>query len=131
MSQNVPHDPHHEHLIKEIAELFKPVLSKSPQAIYIYLDDTHKICNKKFADLLGYKSIQEWVDYQTPVSDVDEKDQEKVINAYMDASRNLKASTVNVNVVKKSGEKMRVEVAMSPVSYKDEVFVIHFISPSK
>lgn len=129
MSQNAPHDPHHEHLMAEITEMFKPVLEKSPQAIYIYLDDTHKICNKKFADLLGYKSVQEWVDNQTPVSDVDEKDQEKVINAYMEASRNLKASTLSATVVKKDGKKITADVIMTPFTYQGEVFVLHFISP--
>lgn len=128
MSQDVPHDPHHEHLMKEITEMFKPVLAKSPQVIYIYLDDTHKICNKKFADLLGYKSVQDWVDYQTPVSDVDEKDQEKVINAYMEASRNLKASNLSATVTKKDGKKIAVDVIMAPFTYRGEVFVLHFIS---
>jgi hypothetical protein len=33
----------------------KQVLDKSGQAIYLYLDDSHKVCNKKFADMLGYK----------------------------------------------------------------------------
>ena len=45
---------HHEQLVKGIAEQMKPVLEKSEQAIYLYLDDNHKVCNKKFADLLGY-----------------------------------------------------------------------------
>ena len=53
------HNPHHEHLIAEIKELFEPLLTNSKQAIYISLDDEHKICNSKFADLLGYKSTQE------------------------------------------------------------------------
>lgn len=42
-------DEHHEHLIKELADQLEPVFSNSPQAIYLYLDDTHKICNQKFA----------------------------------------------------------------------------------
>ncbi len=31
--------PHHEELVKGIAQQMKPVLEKSAQAIYIYLDD--------------------------------------------------------------------------------------------
>ncbi len=63
------HDQHHEHLIAEVEELYKPILSKSPQAIYIYLDDEHKTCNKKFSSLLGYKSVKEWVDNEYPLAD--------------------------------------------------------------
>lgn len=122
------HDLHHEHLIKEIAEQFVPVLSKSPQAIYIYLDDEHKICNQKFANLLGYKSIQEWVDNEYAVDDVAKEDQEKVIKAYMEASQKFIASSFSISIVKKDGKKIQVEVIMAPVSYKNEIFVIHFIS---
>lgn len=122
------HDEHHEHLIKEIADLFEPIFSNSPQAIYIYLDDTHKICNQKFADLLGYKSIAQWVENEYPVNDVAQEDQQKVINAYRDASEKYKASSTLATVVKKDGEKIKTNVIMVPFSYKSEVFVVHFIS---
>ena len=36
---------HHENLVKEVSEEMKPVLEKSAQAIYLYLDDKHKACN--------------------------------------------------------------------------------------
>ena len=124
------HDPHHEHLVKEIEELFEPILSMSPQAIYIYLDDEHKICNQKFADLLDYESVQKWVENKFPVSDVDEKDQQKVIKSYMEASKELKASSLNVAFTTKKGEKIKTEIIMAPFTYKDEVFVIHFINKS-
>jgi len=125
------HDPHHEHLIAEIAEMFEPVFKNSPQAIYIYLDDEHKICNDKFIKLLGYKSIKEWVDNEYPVDDIDPKDQEKGIKAYMDASRKLKASILEGTWVRKDGKKIQTEVIMAPITYKNEVFVIHFISVKK
>ena len=48
----------------------KPVLEKSEQAIYLYLHDNHKVRNKKFADLIGYKSPKEWADAEAPLSDV-------------------------------------------------------------
>lgn len=122
------HDRHHEHLIEEITELFEPVLSKSSNAIYIYLDDTHKICNQKFADLLGYRSIKEWVANETPLDDVDESDQNKVIEAYGAASRNYEASSLSVSLKTKNGSSINVDIIMTPFAYKNEVFVIHFIS---
>ena len=116
---------------KEVAEMLEPVLSKSPQAIYIYLDDAHKICNQKFADLLGYKSIQEWVDNEYPIDDVSEEDQEKGIKAYMDASRKLIASTLPATWIRKDEKKIHTMVTMAPITYKGEVFVLHFISEKK
>ena len=99
------HNPHHEHLIIEVSKMLQPVLAKSTQAIYVYLDDEHKICNKKFADLLGYKSPQEWVDNQYPISDVDEAEQEKGIKAYMEASNKFQASVIPATWIKKDGKK--------------------------
>lgn len=122
------HDQHHEHLVKELAEQLEPIFSNSPQAIYLYLDDAHKICNQKFADLLGYSSIEEWVANETPISDVAKEDQEKVIQAYGQASENFKASQLEVNISTKNGETIHTQVIMAPVTYKGEVFVVHFIS---
>lgn len=95
------HDPHHEHLIRELTEQLEPIFSHSPQGIYLYLDDTHKSCNKKFAEMLGYSSPEEWVANEYPIGDVIEKEQEKGIKAYMDASREYKATTLPITWKKK------------------------------
>ena len=121
------HDQHHEHLIKELAEQLEPVFSNSPQAIYLYLDDTHKICNQKFADMLGYSSVSDWVSNEAAVGDVFEKDQPKIIEAYGAASENFKASTFSATFIKKDGEQLKTNIIMVPVSYKGEIFVLHFI----
>lgn len=127
MSDNI----HHAHLVSELAEMLKPIFDSSPQAIYLYLDDAHKICNQKFADMLGYSEVQEWVDNQAPVSDVSAKDQEKIIKSYMDSSRKFKASVQNVSVTKKNGKQIPVEIIMVPLTYQGEVFVLHFITAKK
>ena len=125
------HDEHHEHLVKEIAEQFDPVLSKSPQGVYIYLDDEHKICNKRFAEMLGYGSVAEWVKNEYPVGDVLEEDQEKVISAYGEACENFRADKLFVTIVRKDKKKIKVNIIMAPITYKGEVFVIHFVSEEK
>ena len=127
----MPHNVHHEHLIKELTSMLSPIFKNSPQAVYLYLDDEHKTCNEKFAKLLGYSNIQAWVKNLYPVSDVDEPDQEKVIKGYMNASRKLLASSLNVTLVRKDGKKVKADLFMSPISYEGEVFVLHFLSPKK
>jgi len=109
----------------------EPVFSNSPQAIYLYLDDEHKICNQKFADMLGYSSVEEWVKNQYPISDVLEEDQEEGIKAYRAASEKLKASKLSISFVGKDGKKKKAEVIMAPITYRNEVFVLHFISEEK
>ena len=65
---------------------------------------------------------------ETPVDDVSESDQDKVIEAYGAASEKYEASSLSVNVVKKDGTQVRTNVIMVPFTYKNEVFVLHFIS---
>jgi hypothetical protein len=120
---------HHVELVKGITEQMKPVLEKSNQAIYIYLDDNHKVCNKKFADLLGYKSPKEWADAEAPLSDVVEEDQQSVIDAYMDASEKMVASATEVRVKHiKTGKIVKTRMIMAPVGHAGHVFTAHFFS---
>lgn len=50
---------HHEELANGFYNQLKQIFDSSEQAIYLYLDDNHKVCNKKFASLLGYNSPEE------------------------------------------------------------------------
>jgi len=120
---------HHQELIDGIAEQWKQILDNSEQAIYIYLDDNHKACNIKLADLLGYKSPKEWAETEAPLSDVVEEDQQKVIDAYVNASEKGIAGTLDVRVKHiKSGKTIETRVTMAPVAFSGHVFVAHFIS---
>jgi hypothetical protein len=121
-------EDHHATLIKGIAKEQKPILDRSGQAVYIYLDDTHKICNKKFAAMLGYKSIKEWVDNETPVDDIVEKDQPKFVDTYLKTSEKLEAASLPIrfnNV--RTGELVKARMVLSPIVYEGHVFVIHFL----
>ena len=118
---------HHEQLVEGIAEQMKPVLEKSKQGIYLYLDDNHKVCNKKFADLLGYKSPKAWADEEAPLADVVEEDQQNVIDAYMNASEKMVASTVDVRMKNiKTGKIAKNRMIIVPMGYSGHVFTAHF-----
>ena len=121
---------HHEELVKGIAKQLKPILDKSEQAIYVYLDDTHKVCNKKFADLLGYKSAREWANIEAPLADVVEADQDSVISAYEDATEKMVASCLDVRVKNiKTGKSIKTRMIMVPITYSgDHLFTLHFLS---
>jgi len=125
-------EDHHETLIKGIAREQKPILDESGQAVYIYLDDPHKICNKKFAQLLGYKSVKEWVDNETPLDDVIEKDQPKIVDAFTRAAENLEAGSLTATLKNvKTGELIKARIFVAPLVYQGHVFVIHFLDAAK
>ncbi|MGB8707927.1 MAG: hypothetical protein WCD72_08315 [Dehalococcoidia bacterium] len=122
-------EQHHEELVSGIAEQLELILKKSKQAVYIYLDDTHKVCNKNFAKLLGYKSAKEWADTEVPLADVDEADQKAVISAFEKATEKFTASSLDVamrNV--KTNKLVKTKVIVAPTMYQGHVFAIHFIS---
>jgi PAS domain-containing protein len=122
-------EQHHVGLIKGISEQFKSILEKSGQAIYIYLDDTHKTCNKNFATLLGYKSVREWVNMETPLDDIDESSQPAVVSAYGNATEKLIASSLNIKVKNKTtGELIKARMIMVPIAYEGHVLALHFVS---
>ena len=105
------------------------LLKESERAIYIYLDDSHKVCNKKFADLLGYKSQRVWADAEAPLSDVLEKDQKKVIDAYMNASEKGIASSIDVKMKNiKTEEILKINMIVAPTIYQGHIFTVHFFN---
>lgn len=120
---------HHVELVKGITEQLKPILEKSEQAIYVYLDDTHKVCNKKLADLLGYKSAREWANTDAPLADVDEASQQAVISAYEKATERFVASSLDIAVKNVMTKKLvKTRMIMVPIAYQGHVFAIHFLS---
>jgi hypothetical protein len=121
-------EQHHEELIQGISGQLKPIMDKSPQGIYVYLDDTHKACNKKFADLLGYKSAKEWAATDAPLADVVEADQPGVVAAYENASGKMIASSVDVRLKNiKTGKAVKTRMIMVPIAFEGHVFVLHFL----
>ena len=88
-------EQHHEELIEGISEQLKPILASSEQGVFVYLDDTHKVCNKKFASLLGYKSPEEWAKVESPLDEnVAEKSQEILAKTYHQAKEKMIGSVI-------------------------------------
>jgi len=120
---------HHEELIANITKAYETILKESEQAIYIYLDDTHKVCNKKFATLLGYSSTEEWVKIDTsfPETFVDKKSQETLVNAYQNAMEKKIGSLNTIIWKKKDGSPIKTQVILVPISSDNHIFALHFI----
>ncbi|HME55900.1 MAG TPA: hypothetical protein VKM55_27100 [Candidatus Lokiarchaeia archaeon] len=108
----------------------KPVIDFSEQAIYLYLDDVHKICNANFASLLGYESPEEWANIETSFPDTfaDEGSQNVLVSTYQDAMQKSIGSTVDIAWKNKSGDVVNTSVILVPISYQGKVFALHFIS---
>ena len=121
---------HHEDLVSGFYNQLKEIFDSSEQAIYLYLDDNHKVCNNKFAQLQGFSSPEEWAKVDNPLEvGVAKSSQDAIVNAYKNAMEKLIASKINVELKKKNGDTFNASVIMVPVAYQGHLFALHYISP--
>jgi len=120
----------HVELIWGVYEQFKEIFEESKQAIYVYYDDSHKICNQRFATLLGYESPEEWSTVNEPFTEafVNDESKEILVSTYRNAIEDKIGSDIEVSWKKKSGESIGTKVIMVPISYNGELLALHFIS---
>jgi PAS domain S-box-containing protein len=119
----------HENLIKEIHEQLKPVLDHSDQAMYVYLDDEHKLCNTRFAELLGYTPAA-WAAVKEPFTAafVAEESQEALVEAFQNAMQSIVASSIEVTWKSQSGAPIITNVILVPMACKGHLYALHFIA---
>ncbi len=121
---------HHEELVNGLFNQLKTLFENSSQAIYIYLDDSHKKCNKKFASLLGYKSSSEIDNIEDSFLDtlVSKGSQKLLATTYRNAMEKLIGSTIKVTFKKKGKGEVKTTVILVPIVYNNHLFALHFIS---
>ncbi len=119
-----------EELIAGISAEYGQLLASSSQAIYIYLDDVHKLCNDNFASLLGYDSPQEWaaVEENFPTAFVADESQEALVETYGRAMQDAAASVVDITWKTKSGKPVKTSVILAPISHQGYAVALHFVS---
>lgn len=124
------HDHHHENLIESIAKEYSDILENSEQSIYIYLDDLNKVCNKKFATLLGYASAAEWakIDTSFPDAFVADESQETLVSSFQDAMDKNIGSTNKIVWKKKDGSTLESTVILVPIVHEGHLLALHFVS---
>ena len=122
-------EAHHEELVNGLYEQMKPILDKSEQPIFIYLDDNHKACNNKFASMLGFKSPKEWAEKQGFLEVyVTEKSRETLSSAYWTAMEKMSASTIPMTWMKKDGTSMDSTMILVPMFFEGHMFSVHFVT---
>ena len=88
-----------------------------------------KVCNSKFAALLGFKSPQEWAAIEGFIEPyVAEKSREPLMTAYWDAMKKMVASTTQITWMKKGGGTVSSTVILVPMPFRGHLFPIHFVT---
>jgi hypothetical protein len=112
-------EEHHEEVVRGLSDQLKPVLDSSEQPIYIYLDDNHKACNNRFANLLGYESPMKWAEIPGFLEVyVAEKSRDAAMKAYWNAMKRMVASLTQVTWMKKDGGMVDSTVILVPIFFQ-------------
>lgn len=108
------------------------ILDESEQSVYIYLDDANKVCNKRFATLLGYDSPRDWaaVKENFPEAFVSPKDRRTLVSTYQKAMTSLVGSTISIRWKKKGGSEVPTTTILVPIIHGGHRMALHFIAPS-
>jgi len=122
----------HADVIKRVREQLADIFEKSDQSIYVYLDDINKVCNERFASLLGYATPSEWaaVRQNFPEAFVSPKDRQRLVSAYQDAVDKLVGSAISISWKKKGGREVSTTTILVPITFEGHRMALHFISPS-
>jgi PAS domain-containing protein len=120
----------HAAIIEGVTAQFREILDGSPQGMYIYLDDQHKVCNERFASMLGYPSAAAWDQHGAFTEQyIDPQSQQTLVHTYRHAMEQQAAATIDVTWKTREGAAVPSSVILVPVAYEGELLALHFITP--
>lgn len=103
------------------------MLDVSSEGIFIYLDDEHKACSDRLADMFGYTPLQ-WADLRPFDRLFFEKSKDDVIAGYYEKIIGEKAPMeLNFTGVKKDGSTFDARLLMVPITYDGVLFALGFV----
>jgi PAS domain S-box-containing protein len=118
----------HEDVLNALEANFRPILDRSPQGVYLWLDETHKLCNERLARMFGY-TVAEWravpafLEYfVTP------EDRERFSDNFYRSVHELTAPiTFRFRALRKDGSTFLAETDMIPIVYQSHQIAYHFV----
>ena len=124
----MPEEHPHVRILRELSAQFQPLFDRSPEGIYLYIDEVHKICNERLARMFGL-SVAEWEAMEGFVNvHVDEADQERVISNYQEhIQRTFTPVRFRFTGIRKDRSSFQAETDMIPLPWGGEMLAFHFV----
>jgi PAS domain S-box-containing protein len=118
----------HADVIHSLADQLKPLFESSPDGVYIWLDETHKLCNERMAAMFGY-TVDEWCAVPHFLEGfIDEEDQESYARNYQTRVAALAFPvTFRFRGRRKDGTTFAAETDMIPLVYEGRAVAYHFV----
>ena len=115
-------------MIQTLAEQFRPILEHSPDGVYLWLDEHHKVCNDRLAKMFGY-TTEEWA-ATAPFLEtfVAESDREMYSwNFHNHVGELANPVTFRFRAQRKDGSTFSAETDMIPISFGGHAVAYHFV----
>jgi PAS domain S-box-containing protein len=118
----------HEQVLSELLKQLTPIFLHSPDGVYLYLDDNHKVCNGKMAEMFGM-TVEEWNRTPDFLQDfVAPQDRELFASNYQNHVESLNGPVrFRFNAVRKNGETFTAETEMIPIAWNGYPIAYHFV----
>ena len=118
----------HETAMGELVEQFRPIFEQSPDGVYLWLDEAHKACNERLANLFGF-TVGEWSATQPFLDNfVAEEDRRLYSWNYHNRVATLAFPvTFRFRGLRKDGSTFAAETDMIPISHRGHAVAYHFV----
>lgn len=117
-----------EGIIKELAEQLRPVMEQSPDGVYLWLDEAHKVCNERLAEMFGH-TVREWSEAE-PFLDRFVAEEDRIMCSWNYHNRVATLAfpvTFRFRALRKDGTTFAAETDMIPVSHRGYAVAYHFV----
>lgn len=121
-------DGEREDVIRELAAQFRPIMDRSPDGVYLWLDEAHKVCNQRLADLFGY-TVEEWSAAE-PFLDSFVAEEDRALYSWNYHNRVAALAfpvTFRFRALRKDGSTFAAETDMIPISHRGHAVAYHFV----
>jgi PAS domain S-box-containing protein len=121
----------HVRWIEELERQYQPLFEACPDGIYIYLDDEHKTCSPRLAEMLGvtvehFKEMESFLD-----ECVDEGSIDLVIHTYMQHFvEESKPVSMEYLARRSDGSTFPATLYQVPIVHDGELVTLGFIRPA-
>jgi PAS domain-containing protein len=117
-------------VLTKATQQLRALFDESGQALYLFLDDHNKACNKRFAQLLGYATPEAWAAVHTsfPTAFVAPASQETLVDTYQAAMNDGVAANVPITWKRKDGKTVESDVILVPLDVDGTRLALHFVT---
>lgn len=115
-------------IVRELSEHLRPVFESSPDGVYLWLDEEHKACNERLADLYGF-TVEEWRGAQ-PFLDNFVAEEDRGLYSWNYHNRVARLAfpvTFRFRGLRKDGTTFAAETDMIPISHGGYAVAYHFV----